>query len=783
MRQLYFAAMTRLDHQVAEKAILDFAVAVDKHRNLTKEVEGVKLEFVWDPWLNSTSLFNHLARFRERSGSADYEQLVRKEGRESASLIIAGTPGLWAARQGGDGYLDHFREGIDNLMPYLHRDIHNLISLPRTRSPAAFDELSNTVLVAPVIVPAYDRLSSSRARSMTPERIDAMNWNLQHLQPAERSHTAWSYNAMAHGHADAFLEDGIHAVDLVVERKLDIALNAHCNAALVRRGYANQITCCVPYPSLSRVQILILGLSLLALPVLFLDRRQDAFAWARTTLVMDVLLATATVIAVSVYCLLSDRTHLLIKQDKNFDVSDFILPLIGLAFLAAVSVRSRPPQLPSSKGLAAVSFLPREQTDEWKGWMQAFILLYTYNAASESLAMYKVHKFLVATYIFLSCYGHTMYFLRTEDYSLRRVTYVLCRLNLLSCVLGLATSSEWIIYSAPLITFWFGVTYISLACFRRFNNNPLGFFLKIVVLAGCITFLMRRTHLLETVLRVLKSTCSIHWDVNILRAHYNIDRFVAYFGMLTAAAVHRVSVLRRRQHGINARAPFEKTNDALDRALLDVAYPERDAVPVKPIMIFFAVAYLVVFIILAFAAQVYRNNDAYNAFHPYTSPWFVLSAVVARNALQPLRESYVPLAAALGRSSLEAYVLHHHIWLGSDGAGILRVGRLAFLPRKVEIVVLTAVFLWASAQSHTAVQDIACSLTGTVRAEGVDEVTLGRPLKDGKKSPVPWQPTAEEDKPRDEAKPSSSTVSNRALKLRVAGLLTALWLGNEMYGA
>ncbi|KAL0930817.1 cas1 domain-containing protein [Colletotrichum truncatum] len=785
MRQIYFAAMTRLDHHAAERAILDFAVSKEKHLNLSREVEDVKLEFIWDPWLNSTSLFGQLARFRERPGSADYERLVRKEGRDSPALIVAGTPGLWAARQGGDRYLELFREGINNLMPYLHRDIDHLVLLPESESRSPFEQLSNHVLVAPVPVPAYDKLLGLRSQTITPEKIDAMNWNLEHLRTAEHSHVLASYNAMVDGHDDAFLDDGLHAIDIVAERKLDIVLNAHCNAGLVRQGYANQITCCAPYPSLSRIQVLLLGLSILALPVLFLDRKQDAFPSIHTSQVMDILLATASLVAVAVYCLLTDRTHLFIKHDKYFDALNFIIPLIGLGVLAGLSLRARPPALSSSRGLIATSFLSREQTDEWKGWMQAFILLYNYHAASESLAMYKVHKFLVATYIFLSCYGHTTYFLRTEDFSLRRVTYVLVRLNLLSCVLGLATSSEWIIYSAPLMTFWFGVTFATLACFRSLNGNPVAFFLKVVVLATCINFLVQSTHLPEMFLRILKLTSSIHWDVDILRSHFALDRFIPYFGILTAAAVHRVSVLKRRHHGISGWAPFKRSNDALDRGLLEIAYPERDAIPLKPIVIFFAIAYFIVFIILAFAAQVYQNNDSYNTFHPYTSPWFVLSAIITRNSFHGLRQLHISLAAALGQMSLETYVLHHHIWLASDGAGVLGIGRQGYLPRSAEIIIIATVFLWTCAKSHSATRRIACHLTGTLFREDVEHVTLGRPVKDGKKSPVPWQTAVaaeKAEKATESATFDGASVSRGALKLRIVVLLAMLWLGNAIYG-
>ncbi|GKT43682.1 putative O-acetyltransferase SAT14 [Colletotrichum spaethianum] len=785
MRQIYFAAMTRLDHHVAERAILDFAVSVDKHQNLSKEVEGVKLEFVWDPWLNSTGLFNQLARFRERPGSADYERLVRQEGRDSPALIVVGTSGLWAARQGGDRYLELFREGINVLLPYLHKSIDASMVLPKSKSQPAFDELSNHVLVAPVPIPAYDKLTSSRARAMTPERIGAMNWNLEHLEQSEQSHIVWGYHAMTEGYGNALLDDGIHAVDIIAERKLDVILNAHCNAGLIRRGYANQITCCVPYPPLGRVQLLLLGLNILTLPVLFLSRQQEAFPSPRTSRIMDTLTAVATLLVAAVYCLLADRTHVLAKQDKHFDVSDFVMPLFGLAMLAVLSLRSRVPVRSSTRGLTTTSFLSREQTDEWKGWMLVFILMYNYHAASESLAMYKVHKFLVATFIFLFTYGQTMYFLRTEDYSLRRVAFVLCRLNLLTCLLAFTTSSEWIVYTAPLMTFWFGATYASLACFKKANSNPVTFFLKVITFATCITYLVQSTRVPEWLMSMLKPTCGIYWDLEILRAHFKLDRFIPWFGILTAAATHRVSVLRRRQLGVNSQASFERTNNALDRALLEIVYPERDAIPVKPIMILFSFAYLVVFITLAFITEVYRNNDAYNAYHPYTSPWFVLSAIIVRNSFGALRELHIPLAASLGQISLEAYVLHHHIWLASDGAGVLRIGSRSRIPREAEVLIVAAVFVWASSKCHGATLTIVSGLTGTQKREQTEDISLGRalPVKDDRRSPVPWQSAAAAEKAAEGRTVDGSSVSPSALRLRIVGLLAMLWFGNMLYGA
>ena len=70
--------------------------------------------------------------------------------------------------------------------------------------------------------------------------------------------------------------------------------------------------------------------------------------------------------------------------------------------------------------------LNRDQTDEWRGWMQLMILIYHYTGASSQLAIYTHVRILVSAYLFLSGYGHFWYFFNKGDVSAHRLLTVRC---------------------------------------------------------------------------------------------------------------------------------------------------------------------------------------------------------------------------------------------------------------------------------------------------------------------------------------------------------------------
>lgn len=113
--------------------------------------------------------------------------------------------------------------------------------------------------------------------------------------------------------------------------------------------------------------------------------------------------------------ILNFRTNFFMKENKYYSEFSFWLPLGYILALGLFFTED------CERGPRALN---REQTDEWRGLMQAVVLIYHVTGASNVLPIYMHLRLINSAYLFLSGYGHFCYFWQTGDMSLVRLTRV-----------------------------------------------------------------------------------------------------------------------------------------------------------------------------------------------------------------------------------------------------------------------------------------------------------------------------------------------------------------------
>ena len=174
---------------------------------------------------------------------------------------------------------------------------------------------------------------------------------------------------------------------------------------------------------------------------------------------------------------LCDRHHAFYTHPRKHDPGSFCLVMAVAALL--------PNAFDSGLGGEAVllrkrQILGRHQTDEWKGFMQTWILLYHYFNCTET---YKVVRLFVASFSWMTGYGNCYYYLTSNDFSARRLAKAIVRLNAFAALCCLALGNQYMLYYiCPLTTLHTILVYaIMAACsigqlevFDRLSQAPGG---------------------------------------------------------------------------------------------------------------------------------------------------------------------------------------------------------------------------------------------------------------------------------------------------------------------
>ena len=702
IRQLFWAVARKLDFQRAEQA----RHQADYHQHQKFNHGCIGLDFFWDPYLNSSILYQQLAK---HSNDHDSSDLTNTTASRSAQIVVGA--GLWYARNLGDHGQEAFEASVDKILKTIQSKPSHLDSQPvelATRSSS----IPSTILFAPIPVPFYQRLSGSRAETLTPRKISGMNEYLKKRSDETGMQVLWSFIHMSWHRPLAYENNGIHVVDSIATNQADVVLNLRCNGEARFQHYPFDKPCCSRFPSINSIQYLLLGLAIGTCLCLCLRKRLwDAFSacMLHSGSVQSLgdpdqgirlLQALLVLVAGTLYCFLADRSSLFDKVQRTFNESHFVsmvgcVFIVGLLTIRRSGVKLSPmPDKQFHRTSPSFLSLSRDQTDELKGWMQVIILAYHYTGMSQTLWVYQIIRVLVAAYIFLTGYGHTIYFLETKDFSLHRVASVLVRLNLLSCILPYVMRTDYdFYYFSGLCSLWFLITYATL---KIDFTCSIGYFIfKVSISALIVSSLISMPGLVELIAKILAVSCKIQLSVHEFRFRVSLDLYIAYIGMLCGM--------------LNVK--YNHSRSAV-----------RYTAPVKQLLpMLQSLSILASLICLPgyfYYIRSFPNKHAYNAWHTIISPVPVLSYLVLRNATSSLRECTSAFFAWLGRISLETFIMQYHIWLAADTKGVLSLGLWDRIPnqdlyeRVAEFVVITAFFLLTSWEVSQATAVLTRSLVG-----------------------------------------------------------------------
>ncbi|CZR54500.1 uncharacterized protein PAC_04384 [Phialocephala subalpina] len=763
-RQIFWAVAKKMDQEKAEEEIADMLDHNGKHEDLEFESSGVFVQFIWDPWLNSTGLNRELQKFSvisalEPTGATG----------ESAALLLLGAPGLWYARHGQENFMKDFRDSVEHVIPYMDHTSGDLDNPPPSRSFNARQASPNMLLMAPIQVPRYEALSPSREETITPEKIDQMNDFLQQVSAHSEADIVWSYNLMTWNGRAQYEESGLHVIENVAHRKADVLLNLRCNAGPVSSKYPFSHTCCSNYTQPNGIQWVLILTGLLVLP-LFLSVQRGHVARLRRFLPSGHILTALTIFCLVVcFCFYADRTQIFEKSHKQFRRREFLIACSAVGIAGLMSIRKSNSPISRDSGESTDQpFLSRDQTEEWKGWMQFIILIYHYTHGSKTLWIYEIVRILIASYLFITGFGHTMFFMKTGDYSLKRVATVLARLNLLSFVLPYMMRTDYLFYYfGSLVTFWFLVIYFTLKIGRGRNVNLWFLFGKIIVSAVLVTCFTMIPGVLEFVSSILSKTCAISWNVKEWRFRTSLDLYIVYIGMIIAALA-----VRRTQLKTEVVKPITLIDKAVQ---LSVTYQGS----FKAISVALSLG-----LFPGFWALTRRSPDKedYNWWQPYVSFIPIVCFVTLRNCHRFLRNYRSVVFAWVGRYSLETYILQYHIWLAGDTKGLLRLG---LGNRWFEAAILTPIFFWVSWRTADATQILAAWILGSTKpsrrfSEGEKDSPYLLPKTQEGATSNEFELGAQEQRQGGGVKKFMGKAQE-SLKWRLSIILLLMWLANVSY--
>jgi len=300
---------------------------------------------------------------------------------------------------------------------------------------------------------------------------------------------------------------------------------------------------------------------------------------------------------------------------------------------------------------SSTEFLNREQTEEWKGWMQFLFIQYHYWKMETA---YKDIRVYITCYLWMTGFGNFSFFYTKQDFSLLRVLQMVWRMNFFVFFLCLTMDNAYIVYYiCPLHTFFFCISYLTMAIWSSVNHTKHGPALKLIICTVAFyIFYDSVPQIFHPIFQWL-GTESTHAPIGGHGVEWEwyfrsfLDHYSTIWGMVFALNMPFFAAWFKRVETLTPAREW-----AIKLSLLSV------------MAVMFAL----------WAHYVYsRDKFDYNAIHSYYGVVPLLFYLLVRNICKTFRSYYFHALHWFGTITLECYLLQYHIWLAGNAAKLLNI--------------------------------------------------------------------------------------------------------------
>merc|ERR1712166_268351 len=355
---------------------------------------------------------------------------------------------------------------------------------------------------------------------------------------------------------------------------------------------------------------------------------------------------------------INEYTPLFPHSAKQPDLDYYLFLSVGFIIVAFMTIKET-----KDNGI-----LNRNQTEEWKGWMQMQFLMYHYLHQEETYNSIRVY---ISCYVWMTGFGNFSFFYTKRDYSFVRFWSMMWRLNFSVFWLCLAMNNTYILYYiCPLHTFFFLVVFFTMRVGESTNHTQWGVRAKVFGLCVLLYLVWEFDSVWLMLWSVLPTSAQLGAKYGVTHEwHFRsfLDHWDSAFGMMFALNFPMMVQWFEQIEGLSAVQQFRA------KAAVGTIFG-------------FALA-------LWFKYVFFLPKFEYNHIHPYTFFVPLLSYVFYRNCSKYLRSFNLDLLVSMGKITLETYLLQHHFWLTSNAKSLLTI--IPGYP-KLNFVVATLFFVTCS---------------------------------------------------------------------------------------